>query len=169
MLNVGETSTSKSGEWKRLHLKFEKGEFASVIGKTEIIKAVGMTVDVIGEGTIWLDNPEIQYSKKWIGIIDSNPDYFISDPEINFEIANNENITLIVGNNKNVMLPYVSKLTKLHDVDNSVIDAGGHSIFIHADEENLYFDFNGPSDETLFVELGGYVGNASYYDNDEES
>ena len=68
-----------------------------------------------------------------------------------------DDIILNIQNSKNIKLPFYTKLTDLKELNFDNLNEK-HSISVYTDDNNLYFTFDGPPDETLFVELGGYVG-----------
>ena len=115
-------------------------------------KAVGMMIEVLGEGTVWIDKPEIRkllhpFAAPW------------NDPFLKEDISKNEKISIICGSKVNFSIPFIEKIKKLYPPQTQNYN-DNHRITIKLDGPDLCFTFDGAYDETLYVELGGYIGSA---------
>jgi len=139
-----EKTVSEAGAWK--HINYVK-HF------TDDYKAIGMMIEINGRGTVWLDNPMIG---KMLKPFPANP---WNDPDLKTNVVGDPDFTIFTGGGVISSLPFKSRLKSLMKKESESTPAG-YSIFIYADEENLYFTLSGYPDETLYVELGGYIGSA---------
>jgi arylsulfatase A-like enzyme len=111
-----------------------------------------MSIEISGKGTVWLDNP----------VVKTSPDLKVytaapwNDPELKYDILKNDAFEVYVGNNKKSFLPIAFNLSNIKSFEPQGIPSK-HTISIYTDDNFLYFALDGPPDDKLFVEIGGYV------------
>jgi len=131
-----------SGEWKHVFY---------VINYADLYDRISMEVEITGGSPVWLDNPEIR--------IFSDPFHCNpwNDPDLKEGVLNSK-ITLVAGNKEISNLPFSTRLCRMKELRSNFLD-GDYSIGIFFDGDDLYFSFDSKyPNETLYVELGGYVG-----------
>ena len=137
-------STSKIGEWQHLEFVRQYGENC---------KSIGMMIEIDGKGTVWMDNPLIDK------ILNPFPVDPWNDPDLKEEITEDSDIALSAGDNREIILPFAIKFSEINSSNITGLEKINW-ILIHRDDTNLYITYDGKPDKTLYVELGGYIGNA---------
>jgi choline-sulfatase len=118
---------------------------------TDKFKAIGMVIDIIGNSTVWIDNARVG---KILNPYPANP---WNDPDLKDEVMNNPDLLIMSKGKKVDSLPYKVKLQE--PIGSSPLDTvKNRVIFIDEDENNIYLTLEGYPDESLRIELGGYVG-----------